>query len=300
MVYTPPLTGALGLVAGNGGGGTVVLTASNTFTGNTAINAGTLMVGPGGSLGSGGTYGGVIGGTGGLTLNSGGGLTLTGSSGYGLTTVTAGTLTVAPAGVITDALSNGGLTVSGPNAVANIQGDYDEYRDRCDSVPERRRLDLTGSVTCRSSVRISGGMVNIASGVMTFNAASNVNFWIGYNGSSSGTVNVSGGTLDFAAGAAFNVGGNNGDSGTLNIGGNGVVIVSSSTNGINFGQTDLGIRQRNQPELWRCSSEPPSESITSADHPSSTLAAARSLPAPAFPTSSRTRELLSTSWLAGP
>ena len=47
-------------MAGNGGGGTVNLTASNTYSGNTLISAGTLAVVGGGVLGGGAMRGNIV------------------------------------------------------------------------------------------------------------------------------------------------------------------------------------------------------------------------------------------------
>jgi len=92
------------------GGGTLVLTGANTYTGGTTISAGTLQLGSGGKSGSisgnvtdNGTlafdrsdavsFAGVISGSGVLVQNGSGALTLTGANSYtGGTTINAGTL----------------------------------------------------------------------------------------------------------------------------------------------------------------------------------------------------------------
>ena len=111
-----------GAISGSGrlfqsGGGTLILTGNNTYTGTTFINAGTLQVGDGGASGSLGTgavgnnaalvfnragsltQAGVISGGGSLTLAGNGTLILTGNNAYtGATTISAGFLQVGNGG----------------------------------------------------------------------------------------------------------------------------------------------------------------------------------------------------------
>jgi uncharacterized protein with beta-barrel porin domain len=106
--FVTAITGA-GSVAQNGAG-TTILSATNTYTGGTTINGGTLQIGDGGTTGSIAgnvtdngtlafdrsddvTYTDVISGNGNLIKNGAGTLSITGANAYtGNTTVTAGTL----------------------------------------------------------------------------------------------------------------------------------------------------------------------------------------------------------------
>jgi len=136
-----------GAIGGSGGftttnGGLLILTGSNTYD-TTAINAGTLQVGAGGTLGSLGSgavtdngtlifnrtdnYGGPvsnnISGTGALTLNSGT-LTLGGANTYtGATTISAGTLRLGGVGALGNGTSNtSGVTVNASGGALDLGG----------------------------------------------------------------------------------------------------------------------------------------------------------------------------------
>ena len=120
-----------GSIAGSGGAlikqgsGTLVLTGANSYSGGTRIDAGTLQVGDGGTLGTGavvdnGTlvfdrsdapdFAGAISGSGALVKQGGGVLTLAGANSYGGgTTITAGTLRGDTASLQGDIVDNGAL-----------------------------------------------------------------------------------------------------------------------------------------------------------------------------------------------
>lgn len=105
------------------GGGTLVLTGTNTYTGGTTITSGTLQIGDGGTSGSisGGvgnsgklvfnrsddvTYAGVVSGSGALDKAGAGTLVLTGVNTFsGATTVRAGTLQVSGNGALTGSVT---------------------------------------------------------------------------------------------------------------------------------------------------------------------------------------------------
>ena len=142
-----------GVISGSGGltkigSGLLILTGSNTYSGGTSINAGTLQIGAGGATGSivnastgsvsvasqallafyrsdnyGGSFASTIGGQGGVLL-SGGSLTLTAYNSYtGGTTVNAGTLQTSAGSTATGAIgdstsiavNNGGVIAVGGN-----------------------------------------------------------------------------------------------------------------------------------------------------------------------------------------
>lgn len=110
LVWTDDIDGSIDLV--KGGGGTLVLGGTNSYTGGTTINQGTLQLGNGGTTGiiegdvtDNGTlafdrsddvgFAGIVTGKGGLTKAGAGALTLTGANGYaGTTKVDAGSLYV--------------------------------------------------------------------------------------------------------------------------------------------------------------------------------------------------------------
>ena len=126
-----------GIITGTGnlvqlGSGTTILTADNTYSGGTTINAGTLQIGNGGAIGSitgnvtdngtlafdrsdAVTFSGVISGTGALVQAGSGTLILTGNNTYtGGTTISTGTLQIGNGGttgnIVGDVTDNGTLT----------------------------------------------------------------------------------------------------------------------------------------------------------------------------------------------
>ena len=137
------IAGTVGLVQA-GGSGTLILSGTNTYTGATTINGGTLQIGAGGTTGSvvgnivdnaalvfnrsnALTYGGTISGTGSVTQAGTGTLTLSGHNTYsGATTINGGTLALSGTGSIASssqvnvANAAGTFSISGTTAGATI------------------------------------------------------------------------------------------------------------------------------------------------------------------------------------
>ena len=133
-----------GVISGTGavhqdGAGTTILTADNTYTGGTTINAGTLQLGNGGTGGSiagnvlnngtlafnrsdAVTFGGVISGTGALQQNGAGSTNLTATNIFtGATTVNAGTLFVNGSIATSSGVTvNSGGTLGGTGALPKV------------------------------------------------------------------------------------------------------------------------------------------------------------------------------------
>ncbi len=139
-VFATLMQGA-GAVQQNGPG-TTILTADNTYSGGTTINAGTLQLGNGGTSGTivgdvtnhgtlafnrsnDLTFGGVISGTGAVNQLGANTTTLTGVNTYGgLTTISAGTLALTGSGSIADSSrvhADGTFDISGTTAGASIK-----------------------------------------------------------------------------------------------------------------------------------------------------------------------------------
>ena len=182
------------------GGGTTILTGTNTYAGTTTITAGTLQVGAGGiigTLGSGNvvnnavlafnrsntiTVAYAISGTGSFTQAGPGTLMLTGTNTYtGITTITGGTLQIGDGGA-TGTIGSGNIV---NNASLNVN----------------RTTDMTlGQVISGSGVLIQAGPNNLTlSGVNTYTGGTVLN---------NGTVTVAADTaLGDAAGELFFNGG---------------------------------------------------------------------------------------------
>lgn len=186
------------------GGNTVILTGSNSYSGNTLISAGTLQIGSGvttGTLGTGSvtnnatltfnrsdnlTSSNDIGGTGAVTKLGAGTLTLTGSNSYaGITTITAGTLEIGSGGT---AGTLGGGSVTNNAALAF---------NRSDSITVANTISGSGTVAQNGSgTTILTSSSNSYSGATTVSAGTlqvNVNDALGTN--AAGTTVSAGGSL---------------------------------------------------------------------------------------------------------
>ena len=201
-----------GVISGTGavqqnGAGTTVLTAANSYTGGTTINAGTLQLGNGGASGSitgdvinnstlafnrsdAFTFGGLISGTGAVTQIGSGITTLTGANSYtGTTTVSAGTLIVNG----NQAAATGATTV---NSGATIGGTG----------------TIGGDVTIANGGTLAPGEVGTTPGALTINGALALNDTsnLNYN---FGQANIAGGAFNDLT----NVGGDLTLDGKLNV-----------------------------------------------------------------------------------
>ena len=186
------ISGAGGLVK-SGDEGTLVLTADNTYTGNTLIAGGTLQVGNGGTTGSilgnvtnngtldfnradGLTFGGVISGSGDLKLTGTGTVTLTGSNTYtGGTAISAGTLQIGNGGgtgSITGSVTNDAALVFNRSNNLSFGGEI----SGTGTVTKlgAATLTLTGNNTYTGGTTISAGTLRIGNGGATGSIAGDV------------------------------------------------------------------------------------------------------------------------------
>jgi autotransporter-associated beta strand protein len=266
------------------GSGSLVLTANNTYTGSTTINAGTLEIAAAGRLG-GGNYSatisnngtliysgtnnqsltGVMSGTGGLTMNGSGALTINASNTYtGGTVLNSGTLVLSNAA----ALGNGTLTLNGGSLNQNIGSGVTVSNNIAQiwngnfTVINSAAINIgLGAVTVNDNLTITvngniftvGGTINAAglnltkegAGTLTLgNANSTVSSWTINGGTLRGGTN----TGTFGYGATLNL-----VNGTLTAGPNSVGANDFSTNALNvLGNFTLNNNNssNNNPTTW--------------------------------------------------
>ncbi len=185
------LAGTNGLT--QAGPGTLVLTATNTYTGGTTVSGGMLQIGNGGTGGSvtgniinnaavafnrsnAVTYAGLISGTGSVTKLGANTLTLTGDNTYtGGTTISAGTLQLGSGGatgsIAGDVLNNGVLAVNRTGTLTlagTISGTGALTKSGTGT------LTLTGNNTYAGATTVSGGALQIGAGGTTGSVAGNI------------------------------------------------------------------------------------------------------------------------------
>ncbi len=206
--------GLSGVLSGYGGlektgTGTLTLSASNTYLGNTTVNAGTLAIGALGLLGSGGLYNSNIAIAAGATLNYGGtaAQTIGGViSGSGAFTQSAGLLTLTANNTFSGSFSQTAGTlqlVSGQFSPATlpILGTFVYSGGTCNS-----RLINGGTSIFKSSFYAGGGIENDGSLSVPAGLAVGVNSGgMAINIDNEATITLAGGTL--AGGAAPGSGG---------------------------------------------------------------------------------------------
>ena len=192
--------------------GTLTLSATNTYSGNTTISAGRLTLGGNGVLGSGSYAGtianagelvlgsgaaqilsGVISGTGSVTKSGAGTLTLSAANTYaGNTTLSAGRLVLGGSGVLgsgsyAGTIANAGELIFGSNAAQTLSGG----------------ISGTGSLTQLGSGTLALSGNNSFSGLLTVaNGALSINSW----NSASSAGPLGGSTANFVLGSATSAG----------------------------------------------------------------------------------------------
>ena len=186
------------------GGGTLILTADNTYTGGTTVDAGTLQLGNGGTTGSvmgditdnsalvfdrsdAVTFAGLITGTGSLTQAGSGTLILTGTDTYsGGTAISAGTLQIG------DGTTVGSIT-------GNVTDNGTLAFDHSDTVVYGNTISGTGALTQAGSGMLILTQANTYTGATTIGAGTLALTGSGSIASSSGVaLTNSGGSFDIS------------------------------------------------------------------------------------------------------
>ncbi|HKR76872.1 MAG TPA: autotransporter-associated beta strand repeat-containing protein [Rhodanobacter sp.] len=199
--------------------GTLVLTGTNSYTGGTTINAGTLQLGNGGATGA---ITGNVTDNGTLAFDRGDAVSFAGVvSGSGdLTQLGSGTLTLVGANTFTGTttIGNGTLALSGSGSIA---GSSDV------SVATDATFDISGTTSGASIVSLDGGGgVNLGSQTLTVTNAA---------GTSGGAISGSGGLIltggaETLTGASTYSGGTTISAGTLALSGSGSIANSADVN----------------------------------------------------------------------
>jgi autotransporter-associated beta strand protein len=208
------------------GAGTLILGGSNTYTGGTNVNAGTLQGTTSSIQGNiannavvvfdqstSGTYSGNMSGVGALTKNGSGSVTLSGSNTYsGATTVNAGTLTL------------GSNTAIGDTSAVTINGGEINVGSQSETV---------------HSMAMNGGALTIGSGTLTLNNASSfTGGTVTLAGSVNSRLNATGTTTLGNVNFVYNNASNLGDGKGLVLGGS--ILVNAATTA-NFTNAAAGV-----------------------------------------------------------
>jgi len=249
--------------------GTLILAATNTYSGGTTITTGTLQIGNGGTTGSvtgnitnnaalvfnrsnNLTFAGNITGNGTLAKQGAGTLTLTGNkSGTGTSTISAGTLRIGDGG--TSGTFAGNITIQ-PTAVlifdrsdttsysGNITGGGDLTKQGAGTLTLTGNSPLTGNLSVLAGTLTVDGILGAASSATnvapgaTLNGSGTVNgtMAVTSGGTLTGTPTI-GGNLSLAAGSAIAPGNS---PGTITVNGN---YSSTSTTAFDFEAGQPGV-----------------------------------------------------------
>ena len=236
-----------GVISGTGslvkdGGGTVILTGANSYSGSTTINDGTLQgdtTSLHGNITDNGilvfdqlaadSYSGVISGTGSLTKQGAGTLILTGTNRYsGGTTVSAGTLQGSVTGLQGNIVNNAAVVFDQGSSFGNYRGDMSGSGSltlASGSVFLAGTSSYTGGTTIDSGAILSGTTASLQASIVNNGI---VGFEQASDGTFAGAISGTGGLYKLGTGTVT-LAGNNSYAGGTSIDG-GALAVSSNSN----------------------------------------------------------------------